>query len=195
MSDSSPLTSLEDSDGEAMTEQPPTGREFDVALAALLEEERSLQERRDQQVRQQRASKLAAAQDRVAQLHWAIEEHRPTVNPSTPDNRPQLNPTTEAIQIPVAIPATEGRKTIVNPDPYKGKTHREFLDFIYKCEINFKRDRRQFDTNEAQVLYALSLCKGVPMSRWREHEATLDREPTWKEFKTFLENLITHPEN
>ncbi|RMD43349.1 hypothetical protein DV735_g1730, partial [Chaetothyriales sp. CBS 134920] len=49
------------------------------------------------------------------------------------------------------MPLAEGRKTLVNPDPYKGKTYKEFLDFMYKCEINFKRDRRQFDTEETTI--------------------------------------------
>ncbi|RMD44860.1 hypothetical protein DV735_g319, partial [Chaetothyriales sp. CBS 134920] len=176
--DTSPLTSLEGTEGETTEERPPVPPGFDAELAAMLEEERSLQEHLAQRMEPQ-PSELTATREQVSQLQQAIE------GVPTPAGSAATTP----------MPVAEGHKTLVNPDPYKGKTHREFLDFMYKCEVNFRRDRHQFDTEESKVLYTLSLCEGTPMGRWREHEATLEGNPSWQEFKTFMENLITHPEN
>ncbi|RMZ76595.1 hypothetical protein DV736_g6705, partial [Chaetothyriales sp. CBS 134916] len=87
------------------------------------------------------------------------------------------------------------RKTLVHPDKYKGKNLKEFKVFTYKCEVNFRRDPSQFATEELRILYPISLCEGEPLDRWSEHEVILLQQPTWIEFKTFLETLIAHPEN
>ncbi|RMZ85691.1 hypothetical protein DV736_g6559, partial [Chaetothyriales sp. CBS 134916] len=114
-----------------------------------------------------------------------IEDTQPT---STPPVAQGLNTIGAVIPIP-------NRKTLVNPDKYKGKNLKEFKVFTYKCEVNFRQDLSQFATEELRILYTISLCEGEPLDRWSEHEATLLQQPTWIEFKTFLETLIAHPEN
>lgn len=162
-------------------------------LEAVLEEERQLQEAAESraQLAETRIN-LHLAKERVARLRGAVEAE------------PLLSEETEQTRLPsvaggpnqanAAVPMTI-RKTLVHPDKYKGRTLKEFKVFTYKCEINFRRDPIQFATEELQILYAISLCEGEPLDRWSEHETTLSHSPTWREFKTFLETLIAHPEN
>ena len=174
----------------------PRGEEEEALqreIEEVLEEERQLREaaERREQLEQGRAN-LRIAKERVARLREAVEgESTPsegTGRTPTPSMTGGLNPADAAT-------STVTRKTLVHPDKYKGRSLKEYKIFTYKCEVNFRRDPNQFATDELQILYAVSLCEGEPLDRWSEHETTLPHTPTWKEFKTFLETLISHPEN
>jgi hypothetical protein len=162
-------------------------------LEGVLEEERQLREaaERREQLAQGRTD-LRLAKERVARLREAVEAE------STPSEDTRRTPTplmTGGLNPADAATSIVTRKTLVHPDKYKGRSLKEFKVFTYKCEVNFRRDPNQFATDELQILYAISLCEGEPLDRWSEHETTLPHIPTWKEFKTFLETLIAHPEN
>jgi hypothetical protein len=175
--------------GEEEEEEEALQREIEE----VLEEERQLREaaERREQLAQGRAD-LRLAKERVARLREAVEAE------STLSEETGRTPTplmTGGLNQADAATSTATRKTLVHPDKYKGRSLREFKIFTYKCEVNFRRDPIQFATDELQTLYAISLCEGEPLDRWSEHETTLPHIPTWKEFKTFLETLIAHPEN
>ena len=153
---------------------PGPGEEEDILqreLDAVLEEERQLREaaERNEQLAQARVN-LHLARERVARLREGVGPES-----TLSDSASRAPSSLLAGNIPPAPAAstTAARKTLVHPDKYKGRNLKEFKIFTYKCEINFRRDPVQFATDELQILYAVSLCEGEPLDRWREHESTL----------------------
>jgi hypothetical protein len=162
-------------------------------LDEILSEERTLREQAEEQERlAQTRIELHEARQRVNNLRAAADK------PPSEDRRSEVSTNSSIITLPRQVNASftpPARRTLVHPDKFKGKTLKEYNDFMYKCEVNFRRDPDQFATDELQILYAISLSEGEPLDRWRDHEKVLPDPASWDEYKTFQENLIIDPEN
>jgi hypothetical protein len=115
-------------------------------LDGLLEEERTLCEQAEEQEHlAQIRIELHEAKQRVINLRAAIG------NPLSEDQRSEVS-TSSSITTPLrpvnASSTPPGRRTLVHPDKFKGKTLKEYNDFMYKYEVNFRRDPHQFATDE-----------------------------------------------
>jgi hypothetical protein len=146
--------------------------------------------RRERQL--QAEVELAAIQRRITEL----EQVRDAQNSLPDDIASQIATASRRMGAspPPAATTTATRKSLNHPKEYYGKHLKEHQEFVYRCEINFRRDLSQFPDDESQVLYGASFLKGEPMERWRTHEGA-HQHNTWKEFKRYLLDLIMHPEN
>jgi hypothetical protein len=67
---------------------------------------------------------------------------------------------------------------------------------MWQCDVNFRRDPRQFNDDVAKVLYAMQCLRGEPRDRWRAREAEQGRDrASWQAFSDFLLDLIQNPVN
>jgi hypothetical protein len=175
--------------GAAVDEAEVLQRELDN----VLEEERTLREQAEEQQRlAQIRMELQEARRRVDDLRAVVDK------PPSEDQRSEASTSsslTTLSQQVNALVTPPGRHTLVHPDKFKGKTLKEYNDFMYKCEVNFRRDPNQFATDELQILYAISLSEGEPLDRWRDHEKVLLHPASWSDYRAFQENLIIDPEN
>ena len=81
-------------------------------------------------------------------------------------------------------------------NPYKGKTIREHNNFIYDCEVMFRNSPERFPHDKNKVLYAMQYLEGEPRDRWAAYERSTGADTsTWKEFATYLLDLVQDPVN
>lgn len=194
--------------GEAANQTPPGEPAADAGeeqLRLLREEAEMMVQEEQRLLRQRQIDAQLFEQRRINELaRRRLERVRAGELPiEVPESIPSESSTIHSHLTEVSGPHGQAftptpsysRKTLVKPDKYKGKSLKEYQEFTYKCEINFRQDPLQFPTEDLKVLYGVSLCDGEPLDRWREHERQLDQAVNWKQFKEFLEHLIMDPEN
>jgi transposase InsO family protein len=76
---------------------------------------------------------------------------------------------------------------VIDPKPYSGTNHREYLEFIRGCEQVFETRPTHYRFAADRVLYARGLLRGDPQNAWYRKEEREGRfNISWEEFKDFL---------
>ncbi|KAI9778542.1 MAG: hypothetical protein M1816_004026 [Peltula sp. TS41687] len=78
---------------------------------------------------------------------------------------------------------------------YKGKTQREYVEFICAAEAVFEIRPFTYETDKDRVLFAWQYLKGDTQDAWYLHQESMGIENfTWKDFKDWLQNdLVPGP--
>ena len=81
----------------------------------------------------------------------------------------------------------EGKRKLVDPKEYWGKSLKEYTEFIRTCERNFNTRPRSYRKHRYRVLYAASWLRSDPANDWnlQEEKVGLDNV-TWEGFKSAL---------
>jgi hypothetical protein len=115
---------------------------------------------------------------------------------ATPSIAPPESEATTAPSLHDASSRSSGSIRLATPETYYGKSLKEHTNFMWQCDVNFRRDPRQFSDDASKVLYAMQYLRAEPRDRWRAQEATFGRDQaTWQEFSDFLLDLIQNPVN
>jgi hypothetical protein len=81
-------------------------------------------------------------------------------------------------------------------EKYKGKTAREWRNWIDSAETAFQLAPNYFKTDRIRILWAVSSLEGTPRDAWTSKKEKLDLENyTWDEFKEFFHDLVDDPIN
>jgi hypothetical protein len=150
-----------------------------ATLERLREEEEELNQQLEIQARQARIDKARRL------LGGVPESSTPQDDVDTLSSRSYTDDSSRSSAIRLAT-----------PDLYYGKTLKEHTNFIWQCDVNFRRDPRQFNDDVAKVLYAMQYLRGEPRDRWRARETEQGRDQaSWQIFLDFLLDLIQNPVN
>ncbi|KAI9881767.1 MAG: hypothetical protein M1823_006522, partial [Watsoniomyces obsoletus] len=114
-------------------------------------------------------------QRRIAALRKTLEEERralaagevPPAGEVLPERRP-AEPRPRSDTLKIAIPtakrswtmADESKLRVVDPEPYRGRTQREFTDFIRRCERVFAIREVTYAADREKILLATSYLQG-----------------------------------
>lgn len=138
-------------------------------------------------------------QERQNRIHLARQQLSITATGTvraTPSIAPPESEATTAPSLHDASSRSSGSIRLATPETYYGKSLKEHTNFMWQCDVNFRRDPRQFSDDASKVLYAMQYLRAEPRDRWRAQEATFGRDQaTWQEFSDFLLDLIQNPVN
>ena len=82
---------------------------------------------------------------------------------------------------------------VEKPVPYKGKSLREYSDFVAACKNEYMLFPRHFTQYEEKIRYAIPYLDRKPRIAWQREDAT--KYKTWDDFDEFLLNQIADKVN
>ena len=99
--------------------------------------------------------------------------------------------------LPGLLPAYRTRPSHMNPEPYEGKNAQERIEYIQACQRVFDYSPNEYATDRSKIVWAATLLRKEPAKNWHRlrenHPEKLDTL-TWKEYVSFLDNLLLQPD-
>ena len=100
-------------------------------------------------------------------------------------------------EIPSVVPTYRSRPTHMNPEPYKGKTSQERIEYIQACERVFDYSPIEYATDRSKIVWAATFLRKEPAKNWhrlRKNQPDELETLTWKKYIQFLDNLLLQPD-
>jgi hypothetical protein len=179
------------------TEEPISQTPRDGRSHERTEEEQRRVERAEEVERLRLEEEDLATQLEIQERRSRIEQiqRRLQAGSFTPDSDLDLDGTSSR-SASDSVSHTSSSVRLATPELYYGKSLKDHTNFMWQCDVNFRRDPRQFRDDASKVLYAMQYLRGEPRDRWRAQESTVGRDQaTWQEFSDFLLDLIQNPVN